>query len=90
MFNSNSDGAVVQTKLLATCWLGQKGQVGKRGRAAHAPSNIFCLFRNFQSDLSHDYTLNITNVSERGKTLPGRSVVGQAATTSGRLQLCTV
>jgi hypothetical protein len=59
MFNSDSDCVVVQTKLLATCWLGQKGQAGKRGRAARAPSHIFCLFRNLHSDISYDCILNI-------------------------------
>ena len=83
MFNSNSDCVEVQTKLLATCWLGQKVQDSNGGRATHAPSKIFYLFRNFHSELSNDCTLNITNIFESGKTLPGHSVVSQAATTSG-------
>jgi hypothetical protein len=41
--------------LLPAGW-GLKGQAGKRGRAALAPSNIFCLFRNFCSDWSYDFT----------------------------------
>jgi hypothetical protein len=47
-------------------------------------------FREVDSDWNFEYNPNGVNVSERDITLPGRSEVSLAATTSCRLQLCAV
>ena len=66
-----------------------KRQTGKKGSKCTDRKIISPRLKNVHSDWIHECAARRANVFETGKTLPGRSVVSQAATTPHRLQLCT-